>query len=147
MYSDVTIWGYSSNSVCCSQAHVIPKYNVRILNCCLLMMKTFDDVGIWINYDYDGIAKATTEWKGLRITIKLTIQNRQAEISVVTNVASLIVKELKEAPRDRKKVKCIKHDGNVSLNAFLTVAKVMRFKVVERQWRILLRGALEQQEA
>lgn len=28
----------------------------------------------------DDIAKATSHWKGLRITVKLTIQNRQTQI-------------------------------------------------------------------
>ena len=53
----------------------------------------------------DDIAKATTAWKGLKITVKLTIQNRQATISVVPSAASLLIKALKEPPRDRKKVK------------------------------------------
>lgn len=53
----------------------------------------------------DDIAKATGDWKGLKITVCLTIQNRQATISVVPSAASLIVKALKEPPRDRKKVK------------------------------------------
>ena len=53
----------------------------------------------------DDIAKATTAWKGLKITVQLTIQNRQATISVVPSAASLIIKALKEPPRDRKKVK------------------------------------------
>ena len=53
----------------------------------------------------DDIAKATTEWKGLRITVELTIQNRQAKIAVVPSAAALIIKALKEPPRDRKKQK------------------------------------------
>lgn len=53
----------------------------------------------------DDIAKATGDWKGLKITVCLTIQNRQATISVVPSAASMIVKALKEPPRDRKKVK------------------------------------------
>lgn len=53
----------------------------------------------------DDIAKSTADWKGLKITVCLTIQNRQATITVVPTAASLIVKALKEAPRDRKKVK------------------------------------------
>ena len=53
----------------------------------------------------DDIAKATTEWKGLKVTVKLTIQNRQAKVDVVPSSASLIIKALKELPRDRKKVK------------------------------------------
>jgi len=57
----------------------------------------------------DDIAKATSDWKGLKITVCLTIQNRQAAISVVPSAASLTIKALKEPPRDRKKVKNGKH--------------------------------------
>lgn len=53
----------------------------------------------------DDIAKATGDWKGLKITVCLTIQNRNATITVVPSAASMIVKALKEPPRDRKKVK------------------------------------------
>ena len=53
----------------------------------------------------DDIAKATQDWKGLKITVKLTIQNRQAKIDVVSTTASLIIRALKEPPRDRKKEK------------------------------------------
>lgn len=62
----------------------------------------------------DDIAKATGDWKGLKITVCLTIQNRQATISVVPSAASLIIKALKEAPRDRKKVKNSKFDDRDS---------------------------------
>ena len=53
----------------------------------------------------DDIAKATGDWKGLKITVKLTIQNRQAKVEVVPSASSLIIRALKEPPRDRKKVK------------------------------------------
>ena len=112
----------------------------------------------------DDICKATGDWKGLKITVKLTIQNRQAQVrqksysyqkflfltnkngsdvdsgtvdpfdhplrrlyspaefdsleyiyyqpckwtiqvSVVPSASSMIIKALKEPPRDRKKVK------------------------------------------
>merc|ERR1712211_220679 len=55
----------------------------------------------------DDIAKNTQDWKGLRITVQLKIQNRQATVSVVPSASSLIIKALKEPPRDRKKVKDI----------------------------------------
>ncbi|OZC06274.1 Ribosomal protein L11 domain protein [Onchocerca flexuosa] len=51
----------------------------------------------------DDIAKATQDWKGLKVTCKLTIQNRVAKIDVVPSAASLLIKELKEPARDRKK--------------------------------------------
>ena len=53
----------------------------------------------------DDIMKATGDWKGLKVTVKLTIQNRQAKVDVVPSAASLIIRALKEPPRDRKKVK------------------------------------------
>lgn len=54
----------------------------------------------------EDIAKETAkDWKGLRITVKLTVQNRQAKISVIPSAAALVIKALKEPPRDRKKVR------------------------------------------
>ncbi|KAL5288006.1 RPL12 family protein [Megaselia abdita] len=81
----------------------------------------------------DDIAKATSDWKGLKITVCLTIQNRQAAISVVPSAASLIIKALKEPPRDRKKVKNIKHSGNVSFDDILAVARTMRPRSMARE--------------
>ncbi|XP_055372853.1 60S ribosomal protein L12 [Condylostylus longicornis] len=81
----------------------------------------------------DDIAKATADWKGLKITVCLTIQNRQAAISVVPSAASLIIKALKEPPRDRKKVKNIKHNGNVSFDDILQVARTMRPRSMARE--------------
>ncbi|XP_053978761.1 60S ribosomal protein L12 [Hylaeus anthracinus] len=74
----------------------------------------------------DDIAKATSDWKGLKITVQLTIQNRQATISVVPSTASLIIKALKEPPRDRKRQKNIKHSGNLSFDDILDIARTMR---------------------
>ena len=53
----------------------------------------------------DDLAKATTDWKGLRVTCRLDVQNRQYKISVVPAASTLIIKALKEPPRDKKKVK------------------------------------------
>ncbi|XP_004417622.1 PREDICTED: 60S ribosomal protein L12-like [Odobenus rosmarus divergens] len=63
----------------------------------------------------DDIAKATGNWKGLRITVKLTIQNRQAQIEVVPSASALIIKALKEPPRDRKKQKTQRHMARLLL--------------------------------
>ena len=53
----------------------------------------------------DDIAKSTADWKGLRVTVALTIQNRVATVKVIPSASSLVVKALKEPPRDRKKTK------------------------------------------
>ena len=76
----------------------------------------------------DDIAKGTQEWKGLRITVKLIIQNRQATVEVVPTASSLVIKALKEPPRDRKKEKNIKHSGNISLDEIVEIARKMQFK-------------------
>nr|CDS35072.2 basic fibroblast growth factor receptor 1 A [Hymenolepis microstoma] len=74
----------------------------------------------------DDIAKETADMKGLRLTVKLTIQNRQATVSFVPTTSSLLIKALKEPVRDRKKVKNIKHNGSITFLDVLEVARVMR---------------------
>ena len=56
----------------------------------------------------------------------MTIQNRQAKVDVVPSAAALIIKALKEPPRDRKKVKNIKHNGNITMDDILNSARIMR---------------------
>jgi len=81
----------------------------------------------------EDIAKATGDWKGLRITVKLTIQNRQAKIDVVPSASSLIIKALKEPPRDRKKTKNIKHSGNLTIDQIIDIARTMRPRSMARE--------------
>ncbi|MCJ1437572.1 60S ribosomal protein L12, partial [Xylographa pallens] len=74
----------------------------------------------------EDIAKATGDWKGLRVTVKLTIQNRQAAVSVVPSASSLVIRALKEPPRDRKKEKNIKHTKSIPLDEIISIAKTMK---------------------
>ncbi|GJD03805.1 60S ribosomal protein L12 [Colletotrichum higginsianum] len=71
----------------------------------------------------EDIAKATGDWKGLRVTVKLTIQNRQAAVSVVPTASSLIIRALKEPPE-----KNIKHNKSVPLDEIIEIARTMRHK-------------------
>jgi len=82
----------------------------------------------------DDIQKATGDWKGLRITCRLVIQNRVAKVEVVPSAASLIVKALKEPARDRKKTKNIKHNGNLTFDEIVDIAKVMRERSMAREF-------------
>ena len=75
-----------------------------------------------IGYD---IAKATSDWKGLRIIVKLTIQNRQAKLKWYLCLCP-DYQDLKEQPRDRKKQKNIKHSGNITFDEIVHVAQQMR---------------------
>ncbi|KAL7683625.1 putative ribosomal protein L11/L12 [Plasmopara halstedii] len=66
----------------------------------------------------EDICKTTQDWKGLNVTVKLTIVNRQATVTLIPSASSLLVKELKEPPRDRKKV--------------ISVARIMRERSMAR---------------
>jgi len=83
----------------------------------------------------DDIQKATGDWKGLRITCRLVIQNRAAKVEVVPSAASLVIKALKEPSRDRKKQKNIKHDGNLNFDEIVDIAKVMRERSMARDFK------------
>ena len=75
----------------------------------------------------EDIQKATLDWKGLRVTVKLIVVNRQATVEMVPAASSLVIKALNEPVRDRKKgPKNIKHDGNLTMDQIVDVAKVMR---------------------
>lgn len=80
----------------------------------------------------EDIAKATTAWKGLRVTVQLTIQNRQAQVAVVPSASSLVIRALKEPPRDRKKEKNIKHSGNIALDEIYEIARTMKYKSLSK---------------
>ena len=72
------------------------------------------------------------EYKGLRIRVKLTVQNRVATIELLPSTACMIIKALKEPPRDRKKEKNIKHHGNLSLDTVIDIARKIRHKSLAR---------------
>lgn len=69
----------------------------------------------------------------MNVTVKLTIINRQATVELVPTASALVVKALNEPPRDRKKVKNIKHDGNITLDQVIDIARKMREKSMARE--------------
>uniref|UniRef100_A0A803JJT8 Large ribosomal subunit protein uL11 n=2 Tax=Xenopus tropicalis TaxID=8364 RepID=A0A803JJT8_XENTR len=73
----------------------------------------------------DDIAKATGDWKGLRITVKLTIQNRQAQVTLRGNLYGL---------RGKPKIwGFIKHNGNISMDEVISIARQMRHRSLARE--------------
>ena len=80
----------------------------------------------------EDIRDATLEWKGLKVTVKLTIQNRQAKVELVPSASSMVIKALKEPTRDKKTTKNIKHNGNISLDDVIAIARTMRSKSLAR---------------
>jgi large subunit ribosomal protein L12e len=73
----------------------------------------------------EDIQKATLDWKGLTVTVKLVVVNRQATVSMIPAASTLVMKALNEPVRDRKKVKNVKHDGNITLDQVIDIAKIM----------------------
>ena len=51
------------------------------------------------------------------------IQNRQAQTEVIRSASALIIKALKDLPRDRKKQKNIKHSGNITFDEAANIAQ------------------------
>ena len=81
----------------------------------------------------EDIQKATMDWKGLNVTVKLTVVNRQATVSMIPSASSLVMKALNEPVRDRKKTKHVKHDGNLTLDQVIDVARQMRERSMARK--------------
>ncbi|ESW33906.1 hypothetical protein PHAVU_001G108100 [Phaseolus vulgaris] len=72
------------------------------------------------------------DWKGLHMTMKLTIHNHQAKVTVVRSAAALVINALKEPERDRKKNKNVKHNGKIALDDVIEIARVMRSHSMEK---------------
>ncbi|KAB1260343.1 60S ribosomal protein L12 [Camelus dromedarius] len=81
----------------------------------------------------DDITKATGDWKGLRITVKLTTQKRQAQTEVEPLASVLIIKALKEPQRDRKKQKHMKHSGRFTFDEIVSIAGQVRCPSLARE--------------
>ncbi|KAB0376940.1 hypothetical protein FD755_011384 [Muntiacus reevesi] len=82
----------------------------------------------------DDIAKATGDWKGLRRTTKGQKEaEKHSQIEVVPSASALIIKALKEPPRDRKKQRNIKHSGNITFDEIVNIARQMRHRSLARE--------------
>jgi large subunit ribosomal protein L12e len=55
---------------------------------------------------------------------KLTVQ--RATVSVVPSASSLVIRALKEPPRDRKKEKNIKHSKSIPFDEIVNIARTLR---------------------
>jgi len=76
----------------------------------------------------EDIQKATKDWKGIKVEVEIKVQNKQCEVRVIDTAGPLILKALKEPPRDRKKTKNVEHTGKVTMDQIIEIAKKMRVK-------------------
>merc|ERR1739843_7840 len=74
----------------------------------------------------EDLAKSTKDWKGMRVTCKLLVVNRKVSVEVIPSATALLIKALKEPPRDKKKEKEIQHDGDITFDDVMAIAKQMR---------------------
>ncbi|KAI0287469.1 ribosomal protein L11 [Russula brevipes] len=79
----------------------------------------------------EDIAKATSQWKGLRVTVQLTIQNRQAQVAVVPSASSLVIRALKAATGSQKGEEH-QHSGNIALDEIYEIARTMKYKSLSK---------------
>lgn len=76
----------------------------------------------------EDIQKATKGWKGIKIEVEVKVANKQCEVRVLNTAGPLVIKALKEAPRDRKKTKNVLHNGKITFDQVIEIAKLMRPK-------------------
>ena len=73
----------------------------------------------------DDIAAATKEYKSIKCMIELTIENRQVSVKFIPTASTLLIKALKEPPRDRKKVKNITHTGDIPIEELYKICRIL----------------------
>ncbi len=91
------------------------------------------------------IAKQTKEFTNIRLYVKLSIQAREIKtVELLPTSSSLIIKDLKEPVRQRRKVKgsVYKHTGNLSYEQVKTIAKKMSHKTLAREMKGTIKEVL-----
>merc|ERR1712216_633097 len=71
----------------------------------------------------EDLAKATKDWKGMRVTCKLLVVNRKVSVEVIPSATALLIKALQEPPREKEKE--IQHDGDITFADVMAIAKQM----------------------
>lgn len=74
----------------------------------------------------DEISKQTKEYTNIRLYVTLHIQSREIKkVDLLPCASSMIIKELKEPVRQRKKKIAFTHSGNVQFKALKPIAEKM----------------------
>ena len=48
----------------------------------------------------EDIQKATKDWKGIKVEVEIKVQNKQCEVRVIDSAGPLVLKALKEPPKE-----------------------------------------------
>ena len=73
----------------------------------------------------EDIIKLGKEWKGIRVPIHLHCQDRAAKVLIKPTASALIIKDMGNFQRDRKKQKLVNRSGNVTFQQIKNIAKAM----------------------
>merc|ERR1739845_164031 len=71
----------------------------------------------------EDIIKQGKDWKGIRVPIVLHCQNREAKVAVKPTASALLIKDMGNYQRDRKKQKIGNRSGNVTFQQVKAIAK------------------------
>ncbi|XP_037795885.1 60S ribosomal protein L12-like [Penaeus monodon] len=67
------------------------------------------------------ICEATQDWPGQKVTVRITVQNRQCKTEVVPSAAAHLIRVLKQPHRERVEG----HRGNLAFHEILEIARQM----------------------
>jgi large subunit ribosomal protein L12e len=73
----------------------------------------------------EDLKKVAAEWKGIRVTAEIHVQNKAFTVKFKPGVTAMIVKEMGDYVRDRQKQKLTNRSGNISFDQVLKIAKWM----------------------
>ena len=88
----------------------------------------------------DAILAATKAFKGIKVNVELKVENKNCTARMIESAGANVLKALGEPGRDSKKVKNVKHDGNITLDQVKEIAKVLQ----ERSKSKLFKGAVKE---
>ena len=92
----------------------------------------------------EDIIKLGKEWKGIRVPIHLHCQDRAAKVLIKPTASALIIKDMGNFQRDRKKQKLVNRSGNVTFQQIKNIAKAMEAHRAQRR-KLPIRRALSSQ--
>jgi large subunit ribosomal protein L12e len=91
--------------------------------------KTFSQktgkLGVQVKQIDDDLKKVAAEYKGIRVTSEIHVQNKAFVIKFKPGVTPLIVKAMGDYVRDRQKQKLVNRSGNISFDEVIKISKWM----------------------
>merc|ERR1712093_493667 len=73
---------------------------------------------------------------GMSVVVKIEIEmpQRKTTVTVIPSASALIIKQLKEPPKDKNSDEPVVHDGNLTIDDVIEVAKTMRNRSMAKKF-------------